>query len=245
MTTSIHRTILLAVSLLLVAVSCFSQGADSDLVTPSAEQILLNVGLSATPEGVMKAFSDERGPVREAAAQVAGERRMTQAIPKLQQLLRDEYELARVAAAGALLVMGDSSGITELQKLIKSPTPVVVTRSAHILASAGDMSGFAEIAARLRSGKAPMGDRIIFTDALPSFRQYEALRVQVRALLVQSALDDPSADVRLVGVQHLESDDSPEAQAALARAQQKETDPAIRGVLEANQQRRAAKPKQQ
>ena len=108
------------------------------------------------------------------------------------------------------------------------------------------MSGFDEIAARLREGKQEEGDRIVLIDNLPSFERYEPLRQQVRALLIRSSLDDPSADVRLVAVQHLTADPSAEAQAALARAQQKETDPAIRGVLTANQQRRAAaKQKQQ
>jgi HEAT repeat protein len=245
MMTRTIRSILLTAGALLIAVSCFAQGTESDLVTPTPEQILREAGLSPSPDDVLKALSSENPGIREAAAQLAGERRITQAIPKLQQLLSDRYELARVAAAASLQLMGDSSGIPTLQKLLDSPTAIVVIRAARTLAAAGDMSGFAEIGARLTAGKEEEGDRIVMIDALPWFQPYEQLRQQARLLLIRSALDDPSADVRMVAVQHLTADVSPDAQAALVRAQQKETDPVIRGVLTANQQRRAAKQRQQ
>lgn len=244
MTRTTLRTVLLAAMLLFIAVSCFAQVPDSDLVTPTAEQVLRNAGLPPTAENVGKALSHENSGVREAAAQVAGERRMTQFVRKLQQLLSDPSELTRIAAAESLLLMGDSSGVPELQRALDSSTGLVVVRAARILAATGDMTGFDEIAARLKEGKADAGDRIIFVDALPSFDKYEPLRQQVRALLIASALDDPSADVRLIAVQHLGADASSEAEAALARARAKETDPVVRGVLQQIEQRRQAKPRQ-
>ncbi|HEU4886576.1 MAG TPA: HEAT repeat domain-containing protein [Thermoanaerobaculia bacterium] len=238
------RSILLATAVLLVAASCLGQSDEPDAVMPTPPQILRNGGFSDTPDDVLKALSAESPSVRIAAAQVAGERRMTQTIRKLQALLVDVSEVARIEAAHSLLVMGDSSGLPELQRLVRSKDAFVVTEAAKVLATTNDMSGFDEIATRLQSGKASVGDRIIFIQALQTFRAYEPLRQQVRSLLVKSALDDPSADVRLAAVQHLQKDESPEAQAALSRAYQKETDPVIRGVLEVNQQRRAAKREQ-
>lgn len=235
----------LAVGILFVTISCSAQATEPDAVLPAPPQVLRNGGYSTNPDDVLKAFADERSSIRIAAAQVVGERRMTQAISRLQGQLADASEIARVEAARSLLLMGDSSGIPELQKLIRSRQAFVVTEAADVLAAAGDMSGFDEIVARLKAGKAPIADRIIFVDALKSFRRYEPLGQQVRSLLSAALLDDPSSDVRMAAAIGLETDPSTEAAAALAQAQQKETDSVVRGVLEANRQRRAAKREQQ
>ncbi len=80
---------------------------------------------------------------RAAAAIEVGRRHLRSAAPGLGQLLRDDNEAVRYAAAAALLDMGDTTGVAVVRARLASSGATGVERSlaARKLAEHGDLSG--------------------------------------------------------------------------------------------------------
>lgn len=70
---------------------------------------------------LLKSLNDENIGIRTSAAQILGERRVSEAVDPLIKMLKSEQQYsARIVAALALFSIGDKKAIPELQKLAKS-----------------------------------------------------------------------------------------------------------------------------
>jgi HEAT repeat protein len=119
--------------------------AVEELKRPIANKMALiealgEVGNARSVTGLMLMLQDPRPEHRAAAAEALGKLGAKQAIPVIRQMLKETNgpPLVPMAAAGALLRLGDDSGLAQLQQWLTSPIPGMRVGAAKALAPRAD-----------------------------------------------------------------------------------------------------------
>ncbi|MGD0014199.1 MAG: HEAT repeat domain-containing protein [Bryobacteraceae bacterium] len=206
-------------------------GAGRRLPPPS--EVLQGSGVELTPAGLIAALSNENPFIRQAAAAVLGERKIESAKPALIARLRDKNETTdtRIAAAGALLDMGDTTGEPVLLDLTAGSDARIAVDAACVLAQHGNAAGFDAVVRIAKTSADPVFGRQIAAHALSTFAKFPGKRKAVVDTLSSLLVKDADADVRLVAAAELMNFRGEEADRAFARALH-DSDPVIRGVAE-------------
>ena len=165
------------------------------IVLPSDEDVLRNAHVALTPRAVTAALTHEHPDVRSRAASLLGRWRTVIAIPHLKRTLDDPLPYVRIAAAGALLQIGEPAGAEALRRELHAHSVTDAVAAARHLAGAGDLRGLAALKERLRKGNMADLDRLLvvrfFASVLPH------ARAQVEDVLIAHLKKDRSAQVRM------------------------------------------------
>jgi HEAT repeat protein len=229
------KTLLMFASLL--AMFCTTAYGDKRL--PTHEEVLEGAGIAVTPDALIAALRNEDGNVRQSAAATLGERRVFAAIPALAEVLTDEYVYARIAAAGALLRLDDTTGVAVLDRLIADGDAHTAVAAAQAFAAVNDSRGLDPLIARLAATKEAM-DRMVVVRAIAGFRRFAELEPKIRTALLGALRKDDNSNVRMAATEELSEMSGAEVQAALAEAAQRDADPGVRAVARAALEHTAA-----
>jgi len=99
---------------------------------------------------VITRLKDPEGLCRSAAARELGQRKVTQAVAPLKELLSDPLHYVRVTAAEALLELGDRSGIALLREEVAAGSIRAFDAARYLLAH-GDNTGLQLVKSKLTS----------------------------------------------------------------------------------------------
>jgi HEAT repeat protein len=203
----------------------------SDKKVPTPEEILSGYKINLSSPALIEALSNPEPTVRENAAIVLGRRKERSASGPLKEHLRDAYLYARLAAAVALLQMGDSSAMPVVRDLLTqdSDHPAAI-RAAGVLADNGNDEGLAVVVRVATTAVEPM-DRVQATRALAAFSKFEADRPVVIKQLASLLSNDNNLNVRRVAASELQNFHSPEVALAFERALS-DQDAVIQGLAE-------------
>jgi HEAT repeat protein len=202
----------------------------ADKALPSPSEVLVESGVDLTPAGLTAALSDSRPLVREMAATLIGQRGIESAVPGLKRNLKDAYMYSRIAAAGALLDIGDGAGEPALVQLATGPDERVALDAAGVLARHGNAAGF-EAVKRIATASAEPLNRLLAVRALPVFTKLPRRQSSVVDALASLLLNDGDVRVRRGAAGELQSFRCEQADQAFSRVR-RDADPVIRGIAE-------------
>jgi hypothetical protein len=208
-----------------------AQKSDKRMVSP--ERVLAGYGVALTPEGLLEALKNENGDIRENAAHVVGERGVKAAVPTLKNMLGDGYPRARVAAAGALLRLGDEGGTPVLLATLSDPDAVLAAAAARALSGARRDTGYAVLSERVKNGGGPPRDRVLLVRAIATYKSVPARESDVRDVLIDTLRRDAAAEVRRASADELTKFNGPAIGAAFTDAAKSDRDEIVRGVAQA------------
>lgn len=125
---------------------------EDDTVRIASARALGTIPGDASLEALMEvALQDENEMVRQHVVRVIGERRVREAIPRLERMLAAEAEIVRANSARALGDLGDPSSVPALERALEDPYFKVRSLAAHALGkiAAKDPQVQSSLAARL------------------------------------------------------------------------------------------------
>lgn len=207
--------------------------AQADKRMPTPAELLTGYGVALTPAALIEALQSGEGAIRENAAVVVGERGLKQAVPALKTLLDDDYPNARVAAAGALLRLGDESGLALLRQQIAGPDAPLAALAARAIAAAGRDAGYEQLRERVTVGTDSPLDRVLLVRALPAYRTTGGHESTVRDALIDVLGRDASLEVRRAAADELTAFSGPAVTAAFRRASTDDPDAVVKGIAQA------------
>jgi HEAT repeat protein len=228
------RTLLPFASMLLM----FCAAAYGDKRLPTHEETLEGAGIAITPEAMIAALANEDGMVRQSAAALLGERRVYAAVPALIKVLDDDdFVYARIAAAGALLRLGNTAGEPVLALALSENEAHVAVAAAQEFAAAGDLRGLEPLIARLPAAKEPL-DRLALVRGIAGFHRFTEGKPEIRTALIGVLQNDASSIVRMAAAEELSTLSGDDVRAALAAAAERDPDPGVRAIARTQLERR-------
>jgi len=189
------------------------QYAYGDKKVPTPAEVLTAYGVELTVPSLVNALSSTQPMVRQNAAVLLGNRKVRAAVPELRKLLTDEFVYARLAAAGALVSLGDPTGEAALVKGLEGEDSPAVIYAASTLTELGNASGY-EVVARISSDSSQVMDRLQAVRALPKFLQFRDKEGSVVGAVAKAMLADPDQRIRLAAageLRNLKRDDVKQA----------------------------------
>jgi HEAT repeat protein len=209
--------------------------AQSDKKSPTPEQILASYGVGTTTVALTDALASPRAMVRENAAILLGQRKERSAAQQLHALLSDAYVYARLAAADALLQIGDASALSTVRALLQEKDAYAAVRAALVLVNNGSDEGLRG-AVDIAGASVRPSERVLAVRALPMFNRFESDRPIVLKELLNRFENDTDVTVRRAAASELMDVQTPEVAEAFRRAAN-DPDPVIGGLAEAYSKR--------
>jgi len=214
-----------------VLIASHAAGAQDDKRGPTPEETLRAYGINLDPPALIKALSNAEPVVRENAAIVLGHRKERSAVPYLKEALRDSYSYGRLAAAGALLEMGDKSAVAELRNtLLQNKDYPAAMKAAEILAVNGIDEGL-PVVVQVATTATEAVDRVQAVRKFSAFARFETQKPLIAKELSNVLRNDSDAIVRRAAASELQDVRSPEVVQAFRQAAT-DSDAVVRGLAE-------------
>jgi len=224
----VRSLIFLAVSVLFAA--AIAQSGESDKGLPTPEAILKSYGIGSGTSELIAALTNAEPEVRHNAVLVLAKRNEKSTILEIRKLLKDDYFYSRLAAAGALVQMGDASGEPVLLSALDEKNPAEAIYAANTLTGLGKASGSEVIARIAKTAEQPL-DRLQAVRAMGRMARFSDLEPAINSLLIDRLFNDSDLRVRRAAADEMQHFHRAETVAAFNKAV-RDSDPVIRGLAE-------------